>query len=275
MTPEQLAALQATNAVKNTSLVLVKQFLFPQLPPLGLSPSGAFVEATGLMHGQGSGPGGTYTEDEIKSMGVPADSQLYLQYTIAGHDDANGPMLFDAADDVRIFQAYRGDNAVTPDPTFWYIDRVRKFFAENFQAPVSVADNAMLSMPTVRQAVEDVLTATVGGGPKTPVTIPGKTTDAAETVIGIQYHGPASQQAIDIMASVLGMPARAMGHVVLEPAETLYLARVKDQATAAAIIGKLKASPNGNLFDLADYEPSDDHQAEAIRAAGAIPMLTA
>lgn len=280
MTPEQLAALQAPNAVKNTSLELVKQFLFPQLPPLGLSPAGAFVEATGIMHGTGSGPGGTFTEDELKAMGVPAGFVMYVQYTIAGHDDANGPMLFDAADDIRIFQGYRGDTDPAPDPNFWYVDRVRTFFSENFQAPVSVADNAMLSIPAVRQAVEDALhPITVVANPVAMQEETGRkpvsSVAGIDTVIGIEYHGPASQQAIDIMASVLGMAARAMGHVVLSPTETLYLARVQDQAAAETIIGKLKESPSGDLFDLADYEPSDDHQAEAIRAAGAIPMLTA
>ena len=285
MTPEQLAALQAPNAVKNTSLELVKQFLFPQLPPLGLSPAGAFVEATGIMHGTGSGPGGTFTEDELKAMGVPADFSMYVQYTITGHEDANGPMLFDAADDIRIFQGYRGDTEPTPDPNYWYVDRVRTFFSENFQTPVSVADNAMLSIPLVRQTVEDVLMSaaeTAGAGmPAEMIAHNAAPTDASNPagpgpeLIGIVYAGPAVQDTLDVMTQALGIQARGLAHVSLEPAKTLYVARVKDAATAEAILAKLKASPYGDYFSLAEFAPSDEHQEAAIRSGGAIPTLTA
>jgi hypothetical protein len=277
MTPEQLAALQAPNAVKDTSIIMVRQFLFPQLAVLALMPAGIFVEGTGIMHAQGSGPGGTYTEDELKAMGAPFDLPMFVQYTLTGRNDANGPMLFDAADAIRILQGYRGDTAIEPDPNFWYIDRVRKLFNDSFQGSISEADNTMLSMPTVRQAVQDVLTSTIGGGPKPmPITAADSTaTEAPPFIIGIVYHGPASQQAIDILASILGSPARGMGHAVLKATETLYLARVKDATTETAILAKLKASPNADLFDLADFEASTEHLESASRTTGALPFLTA
>lgn len=285
MTPEQLAALQAPNAVKNTSLELVKQFLFPQLPPLGLSPTGAFVEATGIMHANGAGPGGTFTEAELKALGVPAGFAMYVQYTIAGHDDANGPMLFDAADDIRILQGYRGDTEPAPDPNFWYVDRVRQFFSENFQTPVSVADNAMLSIPLVRSTVEDVLMSAAESAtpPPAPAMVeqiartgePDAPTGPGPELIGIVYAGPAVQDTLDVMTQALGIQARGLAHVSLEPAKTLYVARVKDAATAEAILAKLKASPYGDYFSLAEFTPSDEHQEAAIRSGGAIPTLTA
>jgi hypothetical protein len=160
MKPE-LQPLVAPDAVSNSSLNDAKTILFPQLFKLALQPTGLFGIATGAGLAKGSGPGGSFTEQEMTDLGLLADDKIFLQYQLGGAGDLNV-----VAEDIRILAGYRGDTAPTPDPDFWYADRVRKVFTDAGLRS-SAADNAMLNIPGVKQALEDALK--VAGSP-TPVT---------------------------------------------------------------------------------------------------------
>lgn len=95
-------------------------------------------------------------------------------------------------------------------------------------------------------------------------------------LVGILYHGPASQQAIDMMASILGSQVRGMGHVVIGPTETLYVGYVPDQGdTYNALMGKLAASKEAAFFSPSETKLTDEQINAATRTTGVFPTLTA
>lgn len=193
MKPE-LQPLVAPNAVKNSSLNEAKTILFPQLVQLQLRPTGLFGIATGGGLAKGSGPGGSFTEQEMTDLGLLPDDKIYLQYQLGGAGDLNV-----VAEDIRILAGYRGDTAPTPDPNFWYTDRVRKVFSDA-GLQEAAADNAMLNIPGVKQALEDALKTAGGTG---PVPVPTN----FKLMGPVEQLGPVFGNALKALVSIKGADA--------------------------------------------------------------------
>lgn len=181
MTPD-LAPLKAPDAKKDTSLNKVHNVLAPSLALLGLTPGIVVAIATGAMANNGSGPQGGYTEQELNDFisagSLTLDDEIYLQIQIPNAPNGSGAQLYDCADMIRDLQGYRADNSVSPDPSFRYSDRVIKLFADSFRnaqepnnptAPTLAAQNAMLSMPTVIDAVTSAMEGAIKQPAKPPL----------------------------------------------------------------------------------------------------------
>lgn len=177
MTPD-LAPLKAPNPKQDTSLNQVHNVLQPSLSVLGLTPGTVVAIATGSMANQGSGPGGGYTEQELNAFisagSLSLDDAIYLQIQIPNAPSGNPDQLYDCANLIRILEGYRGDNAVSPDPSFRYQDRVVLLYTESFRnaqepnnptAPTLAAQQALLQLPTVNDAVTAALEGAVRQAP--------------------------------------------------------------------------------------------------------------
>lgn len=183
MTPD-MAPLKAPDPRMDTSLNKVHNILVPSLTVLGLTPGPLVAIATGAMTNNGSGPEGGYTESELNdfiSAGkLTVDDEINLQLQIPNAPNGTGAQLYNAANMIRILEGYRAENSPTPDPTFLYSDRVIKLYADSFRnaqepnnptAPTLAAQNALLNLQPVRDAVTATMQAAIKPLAKGPAVI--------------------------------------------------------------------------------------------------------
>jgi len=189
--------LVAPNAVKNCSLNQVKNFLFPQVKLLPLQPTGIFGIATNSQS-TGSGPGGSFTEAEMTALGLLPDDLVYLQYQLGGTGS-----LYDANDDIRIFQGYVGDTQTTPSNST-YTARVILYYQDNFQAASDVAMSALLNISGVSQAIQTAFTAAV-----TPVT-----PTAAPSFVLAGPVSPDVNDSLQALVSINGQAAQSIAIII-------------------------------------------------------------